>query len=222
MAVNRIKKLAVFLPLLLVSGAWVASRYWPAIGHLSPRRLQGVFIGMAIFYVWVTIGILRRKQKDFFDVVLQSSFYIYVFSVLCLTGYFLFFNHLSPASWAHTITQRLDTRDGVNLEAFHFLKARRLLRYEVIGNFVMLLPLGIYLPLLFSRMKNLFVVTLAAMAGSFCIELMQLATNVRVTDVDDIILNTLGASCGFLIYFIFRLIGAKALQEGETQLPVYS
>ena len=38
------------------------------------------------------------------------------------------------------------------------------------------------------------------------IELLQLATSYRSTDIDDVILNTLGGGAGFLIYQLIKVI----------------
>ena len=85
----------------------------------------------------------------------------------------------------------------------------------------MLLPLGIYLPLLYKKIKGFLSVTFVAMMGSVSIELMQLATNVRITDIDDVILNTAGASLGFIIYFIIYTGFIKPLHT-SSQVQSYT
>ena len=99
--------------------------------------------------------------------------------------------------------------------SFLFLKARHLFTYDVVGNFFMLLPLGIYLPLMYRHLKNFFTVTFVAMLVSVSIELMQLSTNFRVTDIDDVVLNTAGAACGFILYFLIQALVGKPLHRSE-------
>ncbi len=181
----------------------------------SHQRLTGLIATMLFFYIWVGVGVVRRKQESFFDMLLQSSFYIYAFSVLTLTGYFVLFNHISEHNWWHNITERVNNRNGVNFVPLIFMKGHRLLTYDVIGNFCMLIPLGIYLPLLYKRVKNFFSVTFVAMMVSVSIELMQLASNVRITDIDDVILNTAGASVGFILYFIIDRLVIRPLQTSQ-------
>ena len=73
----------------------------------------------------------------------------------------------------------------------------------------MLLPLGIYLPLLYTRLRkaySFFGVLLICFLVSVGIELLQLATSYRSTDIDDVILNTLGGSTGFIIYLLIKTV----------------
>jgi glycopeptide antibiotics resistance protein len=185
------------------------------IQHASNKRLVALVISVLFFYAWVAIGVIKRKQDSFFNIILQSSFYVYIFSVLTLTGYFVLFNQVSAHGWWQKILHRINLRDGVNLEPFLFMKGMHLLNYEVVGNFIMLLPLGIYLPLLYNNIRNFFTVTFAAMLVSVSIELMQLATSYRITDIDDVILNTAGASLGFIIYAITYPFLIKPLNTSQ-------
>ncbi len=204
---KKAKKIAVFIPVLLVSCVFLGIHYFHQYLHTTPRRLIALNIAILFFYTWVVIGILRRRQNSFWDVLLQSSYYVYLFSVLTLTGYFILFNQVSAHNWWHKMVTRVQQLDGVNLRPFMFAKMHSLFSYEVVGNFIMLLPLGIYLPLLYPRIRNFISVTLVAMMVSVSIELMQLATSTRITDIDDVILNTAGASLGFIIYFIiYKLV----------------
>ena len=212
---NIAKKIVVIVPVLVIGCIYTYMYHFQQIQHAGSKRLVALFISVLLFYIWAVIGVARRKQDSFFDIVLQSSFYIYIFSVLTLTGYFVLFNQVSAHNWWHKLIHRVNARDGVNLEPFIFMKARHLLNYEVVGNFIILLPLGIYLPLLYKKIKNFFTVTFVAMLVSVAIELMQLATNFRITDIDDVILNTAGASLGFIIYFIVYTLLIKPLDRSQ-------
>ena len=212
---ERVKKIAVILPVVLVSCVYAYMSHLQRFQHISGKRLIALIASILLFYLWAAAGIRKRRQHSFFDMLVQSSFYVYIFSVLTLTGYFVLFNQVSVHGWWHKMIQRIDTRDGVNLTAFVFMRARHVLNYEVVGNFIMLLPLGIYLPLLYRNIKNLFTVTFAAMLVSVSIELMQLASNFRITDIDDVILNTAGASAGFIIYCVIRSFVLKPLTASQ-------
>jgi glycopeptide antibiotics resistance protein len=85
-------------------------------------------------------------------------------------------------------------------------KQFRIASTQVIGNLVMLLPLGIYIPLLFPKLSGFFRIFIICLLVSVSIELMQLITNVRSTDIDDVILNTSGAVVGYIIYKLIRLV----------------
>ena len=70
------------------------------------------------------------------------------------------------------------------------------------GNIALFLPLGILLPLA-TKFRSLKQVMLVALLLSFSIEAIQFALrfigNARAVDIDDVILNTLGALLGFVI-----------------------
>jgi len=83
---------------------------------------------------------------------------------------------------------------------------------QVLGNFVMLLPLGIYLPLLYKRLRGFFPVLLVSLFVSIFIEFLQLITRYRSVDIDDVLLNTVGACVGYLL---FRLIKAVIAPERQ-------
>jgi len=70
------------------------------------------------------------------------------------------------------------------------------------GNILLFVPLGIFLVLLFNQCQKLFVTAPIGMGISAVIELLQLF-GVRSTDIDDVILNTVGTLLG---YFIGRMI----------------
>jgi glycopeptide antibiotics resistance protein len=218
---NNLKKIVVLLPVLIVSCIFLRIYYLQQYEHATHNRLLALVITILLFYAWVISGIIRRRQNSFFDILLQSSYYVYIFSVLTLTGYFILFNQVSAHNWWHKMLERVNRREGVNLQPFMFMKGHRLFSYEVVGNFIMLLPLGIYLPLLYKKIKGFFSVTFVAMMVSVSIELMQLATNVRIADIDDVILNTAGASVGFIIYYIIYVVFIKPLTTSR-QVQAYS
>ena len=66
--------------------------------------------------------------------------------------------------------------------------------YHVVGNLVWFVPLGALL-----RKKNALAALLAGAGASVCIELMQYLLMTGVTDVDDVLLNALGALLGWAL-----------------------
>ena len=69
------------------------------------------------------------------------------------------------------------------------------------GNVALFLPLGFLLPLLAPRLDRLWRTVGTGFALSAAIELSQVAfPGVRRADVNDVLLNTLGAAVGFLAY----------------------
>jgi glycopeptide antibiotics resistance protein len=75
-----------------------------------------------------------------------------------------------------------------------------------LGNLLLLLPLGVMAPLIWSRFRNLWQATLLFVAVSLSIELAQYIGSFYIfgirwksADVDDLIVNVAGALLGFLL-----------------------
>ena len=75
-------------------------------------------------------------------------------------------------------------------------------------NIVLFVPLGFLLPLLWEKQNGLFRILLAGASFSLLIELSQLL-NIRNSDIDDLLLNTLGAIIGFALYRLFAAIARR-------------
>ena len=71
---------------------------------------------------------------------------------------------------------------------------------NIIGNISMFIPTGVIMPILYKRLDCFWKVLLAGAGLSFVIEVIQLLFPGSVTDIDDLILNTLGVAVGYEIY----------------------
>lgn len=83
-----------------------------------------------------------------------------------------------------------------------------LLRHSVInlvGNVVMFIPLGIFLPGIFIKKANFFKFFLVVAVMIVLVELVQLFTLLGSCDVDDLILNLAGAIIGYMLWKIHTL-----------------
>ena len=96
-----------------------------------------------------------------------------------------------------------DIHDMISIIPFYFLVDR----YDgwlmnIIGNIAMFIPVGIVWPICFRKLDSI-KRTISAGAGlSLFIEVTQLFCLGRHTDVDDLILNTIGAAIGAWVFFI--------------------
>ena len=76
--------------------------------------------------------------------------------------------------------------------------------WNVVGNVAMFVPSGIVLPIVYKKLNRVWKVVAVGALISLCIELLQLPFASRASDIDDLILNTLGALVGYGIYAMFR------------------
>ena len=81
---------------------------------------------------------------------------------------------------------------------------KRSVLINVIGNTAMFLPLGIVWPSVYRELNTHKKVLAAGIGFSLCIELLQLPFYDRVTDIDDLILNSLGFLLGYGVYLMVK------------------
>ena len=74
---------------------------------------------------------------------------------------------------------------------------------NLLGNLVLLAPLGIFLPLLFRKSRKFTAVIATGFLVTLSIEVFQLLLPFRVFDIDDLIINTIGVVLG---YGLFKLL----------------
>ena len=83
-------------------------------------------------------------------------------------------------------------------------------------NVIMFMPLGFLLPYVWKNFRTPFKVALAGFLFSAFIEFAQLPTN-RLTDIDDLMMNTLGAILG---YAVWKMVGKYFLNKKAKQRTI--
>lgn len=94
-----------------------------------------------------------------------------------------------------------------------FVEIRRFWMYrEQVGNFAMILnifgnvvgfvPFGYILPVINDRFRNWLLIVVSGFSLSLCVETAQLIFRVGSFDVDDLLLNTLGALLGYVSFWV--------------------
>lgn len=110
-----------------------------------------------------------------------------------------------------------DIHDMISLIPFFFLVDR----YDgwqmnIIGNIAMFIPVGIVWPICFRKLDSFKKTVLAGAGFTLFIEATQLFCLGRHTDVDDLFLNTLGATIGAWIVFMVR--GLKKAKDNGNKI----
>ncbi|ANF45115.1 hypothetical protein AZK53_05305 [Priestia megaterium] len=103
-------------------------------------------------------------------------------------------------------------KGGINLVPFYTM--RDLLFHHSfgdfilnnIGNIILFLPFGFFLPMRFRKIDNLPKSFLVGMFFSVLIEIVQLFMPNRWTDIDDVLLNTLGTGIGYSLFKVLNQI----------------
>ena len=100
----------------------------------------------------------------------------------------------------------------LNWEPFvHLLEypTRKEILINVIGNSALFIPTGIMTPLIYKHLNGFRKTVLTGFLISLTIEIIQLPFAVRCSDVDDLILNTLGCVAGYGILSLVRILRRK-------------
>lgn len=103
---------------------------------------------------------------------------------------------------------------NLNLEPFHTIRLflnvlgrKDYLSAAIInlgGNVIMFIPLGYFLPKVFPALQKFWRTILATVLIITAVEVAQLFTLLGKCDIDDLILNVIGATIGYGIFKIFK------------------
>ena len=133
-----------------------------------------------------------HRRTNFIHMIWVFIFLYYVYLVLETTGIGTIWEiGLYPGMKLQEEINLIPFRDGISL--------------SMILNVVMFMPLGFLLPLLWKEYQSLVRTAIIGFCFSCGIEFCQLF-NRRVSDVDDLLMNPLGAILGWLIWIVFSRI----------------
>lgn len=80
---------------------------------------------------------------------------------------------------------------------------------NVLGNLIVFVPLGYLVPSIFKRCSKIINVVVVTAGLSLSFEVCQYVLGIGSSDIDDVILNTLGGLIGYAIYFCLKKIFHK-------------
>ncbi len=141
----------------------------------------------------------RRERKPFTALMIRGLWIL--FGLIGVVGFAYLITKLTlkPQPGAGGIVHD-NTHPGATLKLYLDRPSVRTAMLEIGGNFVLLMPLGALLPVLFSRLRGPLRIFAAVGLISLAIETAQ-GTIIagRAFDLDDVILNTLGGVFAYLI-----------------------
>lgn len=155
----------------------------------------------------------KRKIKGNENAV-RHIIWTYIFFIYCALA-------LSVAG-SGTIWDLISYKEvmgGINLVPF---SSEGVLTYVL--NIVMFMPFGFLLPLIWKRLRKFRKVFSAGFCFSLLIEITQLF-NHRLSDIDDLLMNTAGACIGWLLWLVFHRVfpgaGGKTAEISPEEPEVY-
>lgn len=141
----------------------------------------------------------------------QKAGWVLFILYLCLLAYFMFFSE----SFGRT---EADREYAYNLVLFKEI-SRYFRHYDVlgfslfminiVGNIAAFIPFGFFLPIISRRSRLWYNTVMFGFIWSLTLETLQLIFKVGSFDVDDMLLNTLGAAAGYLCYRLVQWTRCK-------------
>ena len=149
------------------------------------------------------------------EVIVKIKFYnnikyIKVIFTVLLIAYLLLLTYLTLLSkyYGREVEHR-----SINImpfrTIFEFLTSEynvKTITTNLVGNIAAFMPMGFLLPIVFNKLYRLRKVIYLSFIASLMIEAMQYLLRVGASDIEDIILNVLGAVLGYWIMRYVRLI----------------
>lgn len=163
-----------------------------------------IFIGVAILRVIYLGKVNRDVHLTWRREIMVHCFILYVISLYQITAIRL--------GLGLSMENMILRQTRVNLEPMTILINwfRKgiwwHLFYNVVGNCAWFVPLGVLIPALFKSQRKLWKVTMIGMCISASIEVLQYILCTGVSDIDDIIFNTLGTIMGYIVWKILKQI----------------
>ena len=170
------------------------------------------FLASMITIAWILVRIAAAyKTRQFSWKRELQLMLVYICIVVVLRFTFFPFEKingkLQPLLFdpANFIPFRINTTPFVHLFDYPEMRSALL---NLIGNTAMFVPLGIVWPIVYKKLDTHFKVIAAGVGVSLVIEILQLPFFDRVSDIDDLILNSTGFLLGYGIYLLVRKIAS--------------
>ncbi|MDU5333468.1 VanZ family protein [Enterococcus sp.] len=169
-----------------------------ALDILFPLYRIGCIFLPCLIYQYFS---LRNKQEKIFisSMLWRFTFLFYLYLVIDVTG-------------VGTLEDIFSYPELIRLGEINLIPFQSGVGLLNILNIIMFAPLGFLLPLIWKQCRKLSSTVLLGFQFSLMIELLQLF-NRRATDIDDLLMNTLGALIGFLIWLLYQKLFRKTLQQ---------
>lgn len=160
----------------------------------------------ALIWVIYRIAVWMRKQSINWK---REAVMLLMFINIAVIIRYVFFpralvdGHVQPLTFdpATSVPFRLNLIPFIHL--FDYDNVRDII-WNVVGNMAMFIPSGIILPVLYRKLDCFWKVIAAGAFISLCIEILQLPFASRASDVDDLILNTMGVAVGYGVLSVVR------------------
>ena len=179
------------------------------------------FVQMIIFITaaWIFVRLMAALKEKVFSLK-HELLLLLVYTCLIVIARFVYFELHPVFGYPEPLRIVLGKNyaDSIHLKPLYcFFDVYEAQKLNIFGNIAMFIPVGIVWPVCFKKLDRLWKTVLACTGFSLFIELTQLLCDGRQTDIDDLILNTLGGLAGAAIVFIVRSIRNRKINAGDNR-----
>ncbi len=175
--------------------------------------LNVMYISVLLWIIYRIFIYIKNKKINLYREISLLLFFIYFLLLLNITIF-----KSSSISFRNPINSYEDKEYGISgiINFIPFVETIKTITdghtpiinplRNIFGNMLAFMPLGFFIPLLFSKYNNIKRIFLLGLISSLAIELVQLFVGYNITDIDDIIYNTIGAIFGLLCFKVFKYL----------------
>lgn len=171
---------------------------------MTEKLIQFALICLCVLPVWLLVRKPWKRRPAREIAMCLFVAYIAALLVMALEG-----NWASPAAMLASARERLSTGEGLRLTPFETIRLQLSSintdesRTQLLGNTLLFLPWGFFLPLLWKRFRRFFPIAGMCLGLTCFIESTQLFIG-RTVDVDDLLLNFCGSMVGAGMAWLVR------------------
>lgn len=139
---------------------------------------------------------LNSISMSFSKILMNLIFILYILFL----GYLTLFSHYYGRESFHRTLNLIPFKTILGFFNSSYKLKPEIIITNIFGNIVAFIPMGLVLPIIFrliNRFKRIFYIVLLS---TLTIEIFQYILGVGTTDIDDILLNTVGGMIGFGLY----------------------
>ena len=171
---------------------------------MTEKLIQFALICLCVLPVWLLVRKPWKRRPAREIAMCLFVAYIAALLVMALEG-----NWASPAAMLASARERLSTGEGLRLTPFETIRLQLSSintdesRTQLLGNTLLFLPWGFFLPLLWKRFRRFFPIAGMCLGLTCFIESTQLFIG-RTVDVDDLLLNFCGSMAGTGLWWLIH------------------
>ena len=162
-------------------------------------------------------------MKKMIRPALWTAFGIYCFILI----YFVFLSrgamiHYSYAQYFRQFTNFIPFKTIIEYVQRYHNGFRNMSVINLLGNFVLFMPMGALLPCVIRKLDRFWKVTLTVLGMVVMVEIVQGILRVGSVDIDDVLFNVVGAMIGYGLIrlpFIYNFFKKINLIKGKDSVP---